>query len=57
MENILSHIYYFRCRDYIELLAQVYLLPEFLSEHSKVGVIAGLSGGVTHLHAEDFCLL
>lgn len=57
VENILSHIYYFRCRDYIELLAQVYLLPEFLSEHSKVGVIAGLSGGVTHLHAEDFCLL
>ncbi|NXE37393.1 RA51C protein, partial [Ptilorrhoa leucosticta] len=36
LENILSHIYYFRCRDYIELLAQVYLLPEFLSEHSKV---------------------
>lgn len=54
VENILSHIYYFRCRDYIELLAQVYLLPEFLSEHSKVGVAAGLSGGVTHLHAEGF---
>ncbi|XP_073091466.1 DNA repair protein RAD51 homolog 3 isoform X5 [Manis javanica] len=36
LENILSHIYYFRCHDYIELLAQVYLLPDFLSEHSKV---------------------
>ncbi|XP_033287568.1 DNA repair protein RAD51 homolog 3 isoform X3 [Orcinus orca] len=36
LENILSHIYYFRCRDYTELLAQVYLLPDFLSEHSKV---------------------
>ncbi|XP_061031160.1 DNA repair protein RAD51 homolog 3 isoform X5 [Eubalaena glacialis] len=36
VENILSHIYYFRCRDYTELLAQVYLLPDFLSEHSKV---------------------
>ncbi|KAF5916017.1 hypothetical protein HPG69_003091, partial [Diceros bicornis minor] len=35
LENILSHIYYFRCRDYTELLAQVYLLPDFLSEHSK----------------------
>ncbi|EOB05165.1 DNA repair protein RAD51-like protein 3, partial [Anas platyrhynchos] len=35
LESILSHIYYFRCRDYIELLAQVYLLPDFLSEHSK----------------------
>lgn len=55
LENILSHIYYFRCRDYTELLAQVYLLPEFLSEHSKVRAVAGCSGGVTHLHAaEDF---
>uniref|UniRef100_A0AAA9S190 DNA repair protein RAD51 homolog 3 n=1 Tax=Bos taurus TaxID=9913 RepID=A0AAA9S190_BOVIN len=36
LENILSHIYYFRCRDYTELLAQVYLLSDFLSEHSKV---------------------
>ncbi|KAK2494332.1 hypothetical protein MC885_021569 [Smutsia gigantea] len=39
LENILSHIYYFRCRDYIELLAQVYLLPDFLSEHSKVRLV------------------
>uniref|UniRef100_Q8R2J9-2 Isoform 2 of DNA repair protein RAD51 homolog 3 n=1 Tax=Cricetulus griseus TaxID=10029 RepID=Q8R2J9-2 len=36
LENILSHIYYFRCHDYTELLAQVYLLPDFLSNHSKV---------------------
>ncbi|XP_012384356.1 DNA repair protein RAD51 homolog 3 isoform X5 [Dasypus novemcinctus] len=36
LENILSHIYYFRCHDYTELLAQIYLLPDFLSEHSKV---------------------
>ncbi|XP_048679516.1 DNA repair protein RAD51 homolog 3 isoform X4 [Lepidochelys kempii] len=36
LESILSHIYYFRCHDYTELLAQVYLLPDFLSEHSKV---------------------
>ncbi|XP_023588487.1 DNA repair protein RAD51 homolog 3 isoform X3 [Trichechus manatus latirostris] len=36
LENILSHIYYFRCHDYTELLARVYLLPDFLSEHSKV---------------------
>ncbi|XP_073091448.1 DNA repair protein RAD51 homolog 3-like isoform X5 [Manis javanica] len=39
LENILSHIYYFRCHDYIELLAQVYLLPDFLSEHSKVRLV------------------
>ncbi|XP_063152285.1 DNA repair protein RAD51 homolog 3 isoform X3 [Candoia aspera] len=36
LENILSHIYYFRCHDYMELLAQIYLLPDFLSGHSKV---------------------
>uniref|UniRef100_A0A4W2DV11 DNA repair protein RAD51 homolog 3 n=1 Tax=Bos indicus x Bos taurus TaxID=30522 RepID=A0A4W2DV11_BOBOX len=39
LENILSHIYYFRCRDYTELLAQVYLLSDFLSEHSKVRLV------------------
>uniref|UniRef100_A0A2K6KVR7 DNA repair protein RAD51 homolog 3 n=1 Tax=Rhinopithecus bieti TaxID=61621 RepID=A0A2K6KVR7_RHIBE len=39
LDHILSHIYYFRCRDYTELLAQVYLLPDFLSEHSKVRLV------------------
>ncbi|XP_038942551.1 DNA repair protein RAD51 homolog 3 isoform X1 [Rattus norvegicus] len=39
LENILSHIYYFRCHDYTELLAQVYLLPDFLSDHSKVQLV------------------
>ncbi|XP_045857105.1 DNA repair protein RAD51 homolog 3-like [Meles meles] len=39
LENILSHIYYFRCHDYTELLAQVYLLPDFLSEHSKLRLV------------------
>ncbi|XP_028734094.1 DNA repair protein RAD51 homolog 3 isoform X4 [Peromyscus leucopus] len=39
LENILSRIYYFRCHDYTELLAQVYLLPDFLSEHSKVRLV------------------
>nr|XP_045014554.1 DNA repair protein RAD51 homolog 3 isoform X2 [Jaculus jaculus] len=39
LENILSHIYYFRCHDYTELLAQVYLLPDFLSDHSKVRLV------------------
>lgn len=54
LESILSHIYYFRCRDYIELLAQVYLLPDFLSEHSKVRDIADLPGYTTLLHTKDF---
>uniref|UniRef100_A0ACB8ECX7 DNA repair protein rad51c n=1 Tax=Sphaerodactylus townsendi TaxID=933632 RepID=A0ACB8ECX7_9SAUR len=39
LENILSHIYYFRCHDYVELLAQIYLLPDFLAEHSKVRLV------------------
>ncbi|XP_066120163.1 DNA repair protein RAD51 homolog 3 isoform X1 [Saccopteryx bilineata] len=39
LENILSHIYYFRCHDYPELLAQVYLLSDFLLEHSKVRLV------------------
>ncbi|ELW61576.1 DNA repair protein RAD51 homolog 3 isoform X1 [Tupaia chinensis] len=39
LENILSHIYYFRCHDYTELLAQVYLLQDFLLEHSKVRLV------------------
>ncbi|XP_021104371.1 DNA repair protein RAD51 homolog 3 isoform X8 [Heterocephalus glaber] len=39
LENILSHIYYFRCHDYTELLAQVYLLPDLLSDHSKVRLV------------------
>ncbi|NXY65722.1 RA51C protein, partial [Callaeas wilsoni] len=52
LENILSHIYYFRCRDYIELLAQVYLLPEFLSEHSKVRLV--VIDGIAFPFRHDF---
>ncbi|XP_053223934.1 DNA repair protein RAD51 homolog 3 isoform X1 [Podarcis raffonei] len=39
LENILSHIFYFRCHDYVELLAQVHLLPDFLSGHPKVRLV------------------
>ncbi|XP_043910215.1 DNA repair protein RAD51 homolog 3 isoform X2 [Protopterus annectens] len=39
VDSILSHIYYFRCHDYTELLAQTYLLPAFLLEHPKVRVV------------------
>ncbi|XP_064620784.1 DNA repair protein RAD51 homolog 3-like isoform X3 [Lineus longissimus] len=39
MEDILSKIFYFRCHDYVELLAVVHTLPDFLSEHSQVKVI------------------
>ncbi|XP_044286062.1 DNA repair protein RAD51 homolog 3 isoform X3 [Varanus komodoensis] len=43
LENILSHIYYIRCHGYVELLAEVYLLPDFLSEHSKEILLQGPS--------------
>ena len=36
LEYILSGIHYFRCHDYLELVALVNILPEFLKEHSKV---------------------
>ncbi|KAM4702203.1 DNA repair protein RAD51 homolog 3 isoform 1-T1 [Discoglossus pictus] len=39
LNNILSHIYYFRCHNYIELLAQMQLLPDFLTQHPKVKLI------------------
>ncbi|XP_054703661.1 DNA repair protein RAD51 homolog 3 isoform X1 [Grus americana] len=52
LESILSHIYYFRCRDYTELLAQVYLLPDFLSEHSKVRLV--VVDGIAFPFRHDF---
>ncbi|XP_030318497.1 DNA repair protein RAD51 homolog 3 isoform X2 [Calypte anna] len=52
LESILSHIYYFRCRDYTELLAQVYLLPDFLAEHSKVRLV--VIDGIAFPFRHDF---
>ncbi|NXE52149.1 RA51C protein, partial [Casuarius casuarius] len=52
LESILSHIYYFRCRDYIELLAEIYLLPDFLSEHSKVRLV--VIDGIAFPFRHDF---
>ncbi|KAH0504277.1 DNA repair protein RAD51-like protein 3 [Microtus ochrogaster] len=52
LENILSHIYYFRCHDYTELLAQVYLLPDFLSDHSKVQLV--IIDGIAFPFRHDF---
>lgn len=36
VEKILSNLFLVRCHDYVELLAEVYLLPDFLSEHPEV---------------------
>ncbi|XP_072502961.1 DNA repair protein RAD51 homolog 3 isoform X2 [Notamacropus eugenii] len=52
LESILSHIYYFRCHHYTELLAQVHLLPDFLLEHSKVQLI--IVDGIAFPFRHDF---
>ena len=36
LEKVLTGIHYFRCHDYLELVALVNLLPEFLTQHPKV---------------------
>ncbi|XP_051971888.1 DNA repair protein RAD51 homolog 3-like isoform X4 [Xyrauchen texanus] len=38
-ENILSNLFLVRCHDYAELLAEVYLLPDFLAEQPEVRLV------------------
>ncbi|XP_060082548.1 DNA repair protein RAD51 homolog 3-like [Ylistrum balloti] len=38
-ENVLSRIHYYRCHDYIELLATIHLLPDFAKQHPKVRLV------------------
>ena len=38
LEYALSRIHYYRCHDYIELVALVNLLPEIVAQHPKVCV-------------------
>ncbi|XP_074641737.1 DNA repair protein RAD51 homolog 3-like isoform X2 [Tubulanus polymorphus] len=39
LESVLKAVYCFRCHDYIELVALIHTLPDFLKEHSKVKLI------------------
>ncbi|XP_053173802.1 DNA repair protein RAD51 homolog 3 [Scomber japonicus] len=39
VETILSNIFVLRCRDYVELLAEIHLLPNFLSQHPRVRLL------------------
>ncbi|KAF1390971.1 hypothetical protein PFLUV_G00063670 [Perca fluviatilis] len=39
VETILSNMFLVRCHDYVELLAEVHLLPDFLSEHPRVRLL------------------
>ncbi|XP_035289902.1 DNA repair protein RAD51 homolog 3 isoform X1 [Anguilla anguilla] len=40
VETILSNLFLFRCHDYVELLAEIYLLPNFLAQHPEVRLVA-----------------
>ncbi|XP_054640506.1 DNA repair protein RAD51 homolog 3 [Dunckerocampus dactyliophorus] len=39
VDTILSNIFLVHCHDYVELLAEVYLLHDFLSRHTKVRLL------------------
>ncbi|XP_062870282.1 DNA repair protein RAD51 homolog 3 isoform X2 [Trichomycterus rosablanca] len=39
LEKILSGVFLVRCRDYVDLLAEVYLLPDFLKKHPEVQLV------------------
>ncbi|XP_034393076.1 DNA repair protein RAD51 homolog 3 [Cyclopterus lumpus] len=39
VETILANMFLVRCHDYVELLAELHLLPDFLSEHPKVRLL------------------
>ena len=36
LDKVLAGIHYFRCHDYIELVALVNILPQFVAQHPKV---------------------
>ena len=39
MEHVLSSIHYYRCHSYMQLLAIVNTLPDFVAKHNKVTAI------------------
>lgn len=39
VESVLSGVHFYRCHDYVELLATVHLLPEFIKKHPKVNIL------------------
>ncbi|KAK2153301.1 hypothetical protein LSH36_301g02079 [Paralvinella palmiformis] len=57
VESILDGIHYFRCHDYVELLALVQILPDFIVEHSQVSLVVldSIAFPFRH-HFEDFSL-
>lgn len=39
VEKLLSNLFLVRCHDYVELLAEVHLLPDFLAKHPEVRLV------------------
>ncbi|KAM6969852.1 DNA repair protein RAD51 homolog 3 [Aplochiton taeniatus] len=39
LETILSNLFLVRCHDYVELLAETYLLPDFLAKHPEIRLV------------------
>ncbi|KAI0223234.1 DNA repair RAD51-like protein 3 [Lamellibrachia satsuma] len=39
LESILGGIHYFRCHDYVELIAVIHILPKFLVDHANVRLV------------------
>ncbi|XP_067113616.1 DNA repair protein RAD51 homolog 3 [Osmerus mordax] len=39
VETVLSNLFVFRCHDYVELLAETYLLPDFLARHPEIRLV------------------
>nr|8GJ8_A Chain A, RAD51C [Alvinella pompejana] len=57
MESILEGIHYFRCHDYVQLLALVHTLPDFLKQHPQICLIVvdSIAFPFRH-HFEDYAL-
>lgn len=58
VESVLSGVHYYRCHDYVELLATVHLLPEFIKQHPKVNTCTGtITVNVEDLKRETLCTM
>lgn len=56
VESVLSGVHYYRCHDYVELLATVHLLPEFIKQHPKVNTCT-ITVNVEDLKRETLCTM
>lgn len=52
VETVLSNIFVFRCHDYMELLAETYLLPDVLAQHPEIRLV--VIDGIALPFRQDF---